>query len=320
MKLSLLLVGVVALATLLSVMLGSRFVGFDDFLAIQRGTARGGVDFIVLQNRLPNALTGLLAGMALGVGGALFQSLLRNPLASPDVIGISLGGSAAAVVSMVVWNLQGLPLIGAAFIGAVAVALGIHVVSRHGNDVGGALILTGIAVAAMLTAIIQFVLTRADERVVGDTYRWLTGSLNASTWPHLGLLAATLLVLVPAALLAGRWLRLLELGDEAAASLGVKVGSARLVLVTIGAALCAAAVAFAGPLAFVSFMAGPLARLLNRGRTSLMLAGLCGAALVLVAETLAHSAFGTIVLPVGVVTGALGAPFLMFLLIRSKQV
>ena len=316
----LVLLGVVALATLLSVMLGSRFVGFDDFLAIQRGTARGGVDFIVLQNRLPNALTGLLAGMALGVGGALFQSLLRNPLASPDVIGISLGGSAAVVLSMVVWNLQGLPLIGAAFFGAVAVALCIHFISRRGNDVGGSLILTGIAVAAMLTAIIQFVLTRADERVVGDTYRWLTGSLNSSTWPHLGLFSLVTLVLIPVALLAGRWLRLLELGDEAAASLGLRVEPARLALVVIGSALCAAAVAFTGPLAFVSFMAGPLARLLNRGRTSLLLAGLCGAALVLVAETLAHSAFGTVVLPVGVVTGALGAPFLMFLLVRSRRV
>lgn len=316
----LVLLGVVALATLLSVMLGSRFVGFDDFLAIQRGTARGGVDFIVLQNRLPNALTGLLAGMALGVGGALFQSLLRNPLASPDVIGISLGGSAAVVLSMVVWNLQGLPLIGAAFFGAVSVALCIHFISRRGNDVGGSLILTGIAVAAMLTAIIQFVLTRADERVVGDTYRWLTGSLNSSTWPHLGLFSLVTLVLIPVALLAGRWLRLLELGDEAAASLGLRVEPARLALVVIGSALCAAAVAFTGPLAFVSFMAGPLARLLNRGRTSLMLAGLCGAALVLVAETLAHSAFGTLVLPVGVVTGALGAPFLMFLLVRSRRV
>lgn len=320
MKLCLLLAGFVALATLLSVMLGSRFIGFDDFLAIQRGTSRGGVDFIVLQNRLPNALTGLLAGMALGVGGALFQSLLRNPLASPDVIGISLGGSAAAVVSMVVWNLQGLALVGAAFVGAVAVALGIHLVARRGSDAGGALILIGIAVAAMLTAIIQFMLTRADQRVVGDTYRWLTGSLNSSTWPQLGLLAVALLLLVPAALLAGRWLRLLELGDEMASSLGLNIEAARLVLVVLGAALCAAAVAFVGPLAFVSFMAGPLARLLNRGRTSLLLSGLCGAALVLVAETLAHSAFGSVVLPVGVVTGALGAPFLMFLLTRSRRV
>ncbi|RMB58169.1 FecCD family ABC transporter permease [Tessaracoccus antarcticus] len=320
LRLNLILLAVVAVATLLAVMLGSRFVGFDDFLAIQRGTARGGVDFIVMNNRLPNALTGLLAGVALGVGGALFQSLLRNPLTSPDVIGISLGGSAAAVFAMVVWGLQGLSLIGFTFLGAVLVALGIHLVSKRGHDVGGALILTGIAVAAMLQAVIQFVLTRADERVVGDTFRWLTGSLNSSTWPHLALLGATLLVLVPAALLAGRWLRLLELGDEAAASLGVRVEPARLTLVVLGSALCAAAVAFTGPLAFVSFMAGPLARLLNRGRTSLLLSGLCGAALVLVAETVAHTAFGTVVLPVGVVTGALGAPFLMILLIRSRRV
>lgn len=320
MRLNIIMVAVVAVATLLAVMLGSRFVGFDDFLAIQQGTARGGVDFIVLNNRLPNALTGLLAGTALGMGGALFQSLLRNPLASPDVIGISLGGSTAAVLAMAVWGLQGLPLIGTTFVGALAVALGIHFASRRGHDVGGSLILTGVAVAAMLQAVTQFVLTRADERVVGDTFRWLTGSLNSSTWPHLGLLATTLLALVPVALFCGRWLRLLELGDETASSLGVRVATARLTLVVVGSALCAAAVAFTGPLAFVSFMAGPLARLLNRGRTSLLLAGLCGAALVLVAETLAHTTFGTVVLPVGVVTGALGAPFLMILLIRSRRV
>lgn len=316
----LLLAAACAVGLLLAVMLGARFIGFDDLLAIARGNSIGGVRFIVLENRLPNGVTGLLAGFALGCAGGLFQSLLRNPLASPDVIGVSLGGSAAAVFAMVAWHAQGATVVAAAFIGAFGVALGIYLVSRRATDTGGALILTGIAVAALLQAVIVHSMTRAHAQVAGDVYRWLAGSLGDSTWPQVQLLAAGLALLLPVALAAGRQLKLLELGDDAAAALGVRVERVRLLLVVTGAALCALAVAVTGPLAFVSFLAGPMARLLNRGRTSLPLSGLCGALLVIAAETIAHSAFGSISLPVGIITGALGAPALVLMLTRSRRV
>lgn len=309
-----------AVAILLAVMLGARFIGFDDLLAIWRGNSIGGVEFIVLENRLPNAVSGLLAGFALGCAGALFQSLLRNPLASPDIIGVSLGGSAAAVVGMVFWRWQGGEVVAAAFVGALAVAVGIYLASHRAHDTGGALVLTGIAVAALLQAVVAHTMTRAHSQVAGDVYRWMAGSLNDSTWPQVLLLVVGLLVLLPVVGLAGHRLRLLELGDDAASALGVHVERTRLLLVVVGAALCALAVAVTGPLAFVSFLAGPAARLLNRGRTSLLLAGLCGGLLVVLAETVAHSAFGKTSLPVGIITGALGAPALVFMLTRSRRV
>lgn len=302
-----------------SVVLGQRLLGVADLLAVVSGEAGGGLRFIVWQSRLPVAVAGVLAGAALGLAGALFQSLLHNPLASPDVIGVQLGASAAAVAGMVLGGLDGWPVAMLASAGAAVVAFGIHALSHGARDVGGALILHGVAAGALLGAVVVHLLTRADARRVGDLYRWLTGSLNSTTWAEIAALGLGLLVVVPLLVAARRWLELLELGDDAASSLGVPVGVARALLVALGAALTAFAVAATGPIAFISLMAGPLARITNRGRTSLPLAALWGALLVTAAETLSHSAFGATNLPVGVITGAMGAPFLLWLLTRSRR-
>lgn len=314
-----LLVAALAITTAAAVLLGERILTPADVVAALDGTAGGGLAYVVTQVRVPVAAAGVLAGAALGVSGALFQSLLRNPLASPDVIGIQMGASAATVAAMVIWRLQGWPLADVALAGAAAAAFGIYALSHHAQEVGGALILHGVAIGAMLSALVVHLLTRADAREVGDVYRWLTGSLDSTTWQEIAALAAALALLLPASLAAQRQLVLLELGDDAAASLGVRVAPARMVLVGIGAALSAVAVVATGPIAFVSLMAGPLARMTNRGRTSLPRAALFGALLVTGAETLGNTAFGSIDLPVGVVTGALGAPFLMWLLTRSRR-
>ncbi|SDL71302.1 FecCD family ABC transporter permease [Tessaracoccus oleiagri] len=306
-------------ALVASVVLGQRLIGIAELLALASGEAGGGLEFILWQSRLPVAVAGLLAGVALGLAGALFQSLLHNPLASPDVIGVQLGASAAAVAGMVLGGLDGWAVSFLALAGAAVVAFGIYGLSHGARDVGGALILHGVAAGALLGAVVVHLLTRADARQVGDVYRWLTGSLNSTTWAEIGALGLGLAVALPLLLAAGRWLRLLELGDDAASSLGVPVGVARALLVGLGAALTGFTVAATGPIAFVSLMAGPLARITNRGRTSLPLAALWGALLVTAAETLSHSAFGGTNLPVGVITGALGAPFLLWLLTRSRR-
>lgn len=307
------------LAFAASVMLGRYPVGPGQLLAIMGGENLPGLSFIVLQDRLPAACLGLLAGAALGLSGAFFQTLLRNPLASPDVIGIGYGSSAAAVAGMLLFSLQGPPLMLAAFLGGLAVALLIHGLARSGRQVGGRLILAGIGVAALLQAVIQYLLTRTDVNAAADALRWLTGSLNASTWERVLLLGTGLALVAPLAVPAGSKLRILALGDDTAAGLGVRVAPTRLGLVLLGVALCAMATAVTGPIAFVAFLSGPLARRLHGGRNNLTGAALAGALTVLAAAFLADNAFGDASLPVGVVTGALGAPFLLWLLVRTNK-
>ncbi|WP_376973337.1 FecCD family ABC transporter permease [Arthrobacter sp.] len=310
--------GVVALM-LANVLLGSYTVSPADFVAILGGETVPGASFIVLEDRLPGAVVGALAGAAYGLSGSLFQTLLRNPLASPDVIGIGYGAATAAVVGMLVFGLQGLPLALAAFAGALAVALAVYALADSGRHTGGRLILTGIGFAAMLQAVISYLLTRTDVRTAGDALHWLVGSLSSSNWERAALLGGAVALLLPFAALAGSRLRILELGDDAAAGLGLDVGRTRLGLVVLGVALTAVATAVTGPIAFVAFLAGPLARMLSGGRTHLACSALTGAVLVLGADFLAGNAFGDTQLPVGVVTGALGAPFLLWLLVRSNK-
>nr|WP_221228297.1 iron ABC transporter permease [Neomicrococcus lactis] len=311
--------GVVVLLFFAKVLLGSFQVSFVDFWRIVGGETIPGATFIVMEDRLPAALIGMLAGAAFGLSGTLFQNLLRNPLASPDVIGIGYGASAAAVTGMLLFGLQGWPLIGLALTGGLAVALLIYFLANSGRHTGGRFILMGIAFAAMLQAVISYLLTRADVRTVGDALRWMIGSLNSSTWDRVQVLLIALAILAPLTAIAAGKLRILELGDDVAAGLGLHVSRVRLGIVAVAVALCAVATAITGPIAFVAFMAGPLARMLNKGAANLMLSALTGSALVLLADFVGSNAFGGTQLPVGVITGALGAPFLLWLLIRSNQ-
>jgi iron complex transport system permease protein len=321
------------------VLLGSYTVTIPDFFRILAAHFTGGpkipgASFIVMENKLPRAVTGTLIGAAFGLSGGLFQTMLRNPLASPDVIGISYGASAAAVTAIVVFGASGTVISGAALAGALGVAALIYAVSRRrglgsgpasggGSDAAGnRLILAGVGIAAALQAVVSFLMTRADIRTAADALVWLNGSLNAASWDRAGILGLALLVLIPAvASLAGR-LRILELGDDAAAGLGVRVGGTRLAVVVTAVALAAAGTAAAGPVAFVAFLAGPIARRFVR-RASLPASALTGALIVLAADYVAANIaplllHGT-VLPVGVVTGALGAPFLLWLLVSSNR-
>lgn len=333
--------GVLAAAVVLlfaaSVLLGSYTVTIPDFFKIlvshlTDGPRIPGASFIVMENKLPRAVIGTMIGAAFGLAGGLFQTMLRNPLASPDVIGISYGASAAAVTAIVVFGATGAAISGAAFAGALGVAALIYAISRSGslgsgggrggNAAGNRLILAGVGIAAALHAVVSFLMTRTDIRTAADTLVWLNGSLNSATWERAGVLAVTLVVLLPAvAVLAGP-LRILELGDDAASGLGVRVGMTRLAVVLTAVALAAVATAAAGPVAFVAFLAGPIARRFTR-KASLPASALVGVLIVLAADYFAANIApllldGT-VLPVGVVTGALGAPFLLWLLVTSNR-
>lgn len=302
-----------------NVLLGTYTVTIPDFLRILGGADIPGASFIVLENKLPRAVIGLLIGVAFGVSGAVFQTMLRNPLASPDIIGISYGASASAVAAIVLFGAAGAAVSLSALVGAMVVAAAIYLISRRGGVAGYRLILVGIGFAAVMHALVSFLITRTDLRTASEAVLWLNGSLNSSNWDRVAVLVASLLVLLPAAVILSRSLQGLELGDDAAAGLGVRVEASRLGLMSTAVALAAVATAAAGPVASIAFLSGPIARRLLGNRPSLAMAGLVGAVIVLAADFVAANLIDGTSLPVGVVTGVLGAPFLLWLLATANR-
>ncbi|GAB3550193.1 iron chelate uptake ABC transporter family permease subunit [Arthrobacter tumbae] len=309
---------VVALSAV-TLLLGRYTVTIPDFLRIVAGADIPGASFIVMENRIPRVLIGIMIGGAFGVAGAVFQTMLRNPLASPDIIGISYGASASAVFAIAFLGASGLVLSGFAMAGALAVALAIYFLSRRGAVAGYRLILVGIGFSAVLQSVVSFLLTRTDIRVASDALTWLNGSLNSSNWDRVTILFVALAVLTPAVVVLSRSLRGLELGDDAAAGLGVNVERSRLALIVTGVLLAAIATAAAGPVAFIAFLSGPIARRFLGGYRPLVTAALVGAVIVLAGDFLGANLIPGVSLPVGVITGVLGAPFLLWLLATSNR-
>jgi iron complex transport system permease protein len=269
---------------------------------------------------LPRALVAVLAGAAFGVSGALFQGVLRNPLASPDIIGITMGASTAAVAAILILHWGGGGLAAVALIGGLLTAGIIYLVAWQHGVSPYRVVLVGIGVGAVMTAIMSYLFTRARLVEVQQAVTWLTGSLNGVQMKDAALLAAEIaalaVVLVPLSRAAGA----LELGDDTARALGTRVETSRFLLLGVGVALCALATAVTGPIAFVSLMAGPIARLLlGPAGGTIVPAALTGAALTLGADIVAQHLLGGVQLPVGVVTGGVGALFLVAMLITANR-
>jgi iron complex transport system permease protein len=315
------LAGAAALAVAVSVSVGDFAIPLADVVPAVFGFGNPDSDFIVRTLRLPRALTGVLVGAAFGLSGAIFQSLARNPLASPDVIGITAGASAAAV-AVIVWVGGGSTVVSlGALAGALATATAIYLLAYKRGVVGYRLVLVGIGVAAALSAVTSYLITRADIYDAQRATVWLTGSLNGRSWDHVRPVGVALVVLAPAVVALGRSLRLLELGDDTAKGLGVRVEQARAALILGGVGLAAVATASAGPVAFVALVAPQIARRLVRSAgATLVPSALAGAVLVLVSDLVARRAFAPTELPVGVVTGVVGAPYLLYLLARANRI
>ncbi len=309
--LSLVLLGVFAAR----VLLGDFTFTIPDFFRILFGEEIPGATFILMESKLPRAVLGVLVGVAFGVGGAIFQTTLRNPLASPDIIGISLGASAAAVFAIITFDQRGGWVSVAAIVGAVGIGLLVRLVA--GPGAGYRLVLIGVGVAAALLSVVQYLFTRADVYDAQLVLRWLTGSVSGADWQTIRLLAGLLVVLLPVMVWLARSLRITELGDDAAAGLGVTPRRTDALLL-LAVVLTAVAVAASGPIAFVAFLAGPIARALNGGRTTLVGAGLVGAIVVVAGDYVGDYLLADINFPVGVVTGAFGAPFLLWLIARGR--
>jgi len=313
------LAAAVAVLFAVSLMVGNTFYGPLEVLRVILGEPVRGASFAVGELRLPRAVVGVLAGVCFGIGGVTFQTMLRNPLASPDIIGITSGASAAAVVGIVFFSLPQTVVSMMALAGALLTALAIYLLSIRGGFAGTRLILIGIGIAAMLNSLVTYALSQAASWDLQSAMRWLTGSLNASTWQVVAPLAVVCAVLVPVLVLQGTNLDVLALGDDSAAGLGVRVTRTRILFIVGAVTLLAVATAASGPIAFVAFMSGPIAaRLIGPGASLLVPSAVVGALLVLAADLLGQFAFDTRY-PVGVVTGVLGAPYLIWLLIRSNR-
>ncbi|GAA1646117.1 FecCD family ABC transporter permease [Actinoplanes couchii] len=277
------------------------------------------VDFVVLGLRLPTALTGLTVGLALGASGTIFQQLLRNPLASPDFVGITSGAGLAAITGIVLLHLGGLWISGLALAGALVAATIMYLLAWRDGVSGYRFILIGIGVAVFLDGLIGYMLTRAQLFEARQAMHWLTGSVGQADTHELQLLSYALLVLLPLAVLLQRQLRALELGDDTARALGTRTEASRAALLAVAVILVALAVAVAGPIVFVALIAGPVAnRLLGPAAGGIAAAALTGAALLLTADLVAVHLMPT-PLPTGVVTGAVGAPYLLWLLATTNR-
>ncbi|GAA4229714.1 iron chelate uptake ABC transporter family permease subunit [Actinomadura meridiana] len=276
---------------------------------------------IVNQIRLPRVAAGLAVGAALGLAGAIFQSLVRNPLGSPDVLGFTQGAATGVLAVIVLTGAGGAAVAAGAAGGGLATGLVVYAVAgRHGAH-GQRLILVGIGVAAILTGVNGYLLTQAQIIEAARAVLWLTGSLNGRDWADAAPVLGALAVLGPLVLVGcGRALRMLEMGDDAAHALGVPIERVRLLMLAAAVLLTSLAAAAAGPVAFVALTAPQLARRLTRTPGPNLLPAMCmGAALLVAADWAGQHAFPGHQLPVGVVTGLLGGGYLVWLLVTERK-
>jgi iron complex transport system permease protein len=299
---------------------GDFAIPVADVLRTLAGRCDAGQEFIIHELRLPRVLVGLLVGAALGLGGALFQAVSRNPLGSPDVLGLGQGSTAGALVMIVLFSGSAAEVALGSLVGGLATGFGIYLLAWRRGVHGYRLVLVGIGVAAVVTAVNGYLLTQADLVDAARAVVWMTGSLNGRDWDQVYPLLVLCALLVPVALHQGRPLRMLEMGDDVAGALGVRVERTRLVLLLVAVLLTASATAAAGPVGFVALTAPQLARRLTRAPGPNLLPSLVmGAALLVTADWAAQRAFGADQLPVGVVTGVLGGVYLLWLLVSERR-
>ncbi|EHA15904.1 iron chelate uptake ABC transporter family permease subunit [Halomonas sp. HAL1] len=313
------LVACLLAGVLLTLMLGQSFTPLTTVLRILGGAEVPGAGFTVRELRLPRAVVSVLVGACFGLGGIAFQTMLRNPLASPDIIGISTGASTGAVFAIVVLSLSGPAVSMVAIAAGLGVALLIYTLSWRQGVTGGRLILIGIGLAAMLQSVTAYLLMRAPSWTLQEALRWLTGSVNGAQLDQALPLLVALLLFGGLLLSRRRDLETLRMGDDLAAGLGVRLAVSRVIVIITAVALVAFATAVSGPVAFVAFLSGPIAaRLMGRNGSLLVPAALVGALLVLLGDYA-----GQFLLParypVGIVTGVLGAPYLLYLILRDNK-
>lgn len=316
----LLLVAACLLITLWSLRSGAVTLSLSQVFSALWGDAPRAITMVVTEWRLPRVMMALVIGAALGVSGAIFQSLMRNPLGSPDVMGFNAGAWSGVLVAMVFFNQHLTTIAIAAMIGGIFTSLIVWLLAwREGIDTFR-LIIIGIGVRAMLVAFNTWLLLRASLETAISAGLWYAGSLNGLTWAKAWPSVPIIIAMLACSALLVRRLRLLEMGDDSACALGVRVEYSRLLLMLVAVILTAASTALAGPISFVALVAPHIARRLSgTARWGLTQAALCGALLLAAADICAQQLFLPYQLPVGVVTVSLGGIYLIALLIQESR-
>ncbi|HCS4740553.1 TPA: iron-enterobactin ABC transporter permease [Escherichia coli] len=315
----LLLVSACVVAGIWGLRSGAVTLETSQVFAALMGDAPRSMTMVVTEWRLPRVLMALLIGAALGVSGAIFQSLMRNPLGSPDVMGFNTGAWSGVLVAMVLFG-QDLTAIALSMVGGIVTSLLVWLLAwRNGIDTFR-LIIIGIGVRAMLVAFNTWLLLKASLETALTAGLWNAGSLNGLTWAKTSPSAPIIILMLIAAALLVRRMRLLEMGDDTACALGVSVERSRLLMMLVAVVLTAAATALAGPISFIALVAPHIARRISgTARWGLTQAALCGALLLLAADLCAQQLFMPYQLPVGVVTVSLGGIYLIVLLIQESR-
>jgi len=312
-----------ALLMILGLSAGSDFI--HPLIVIQElfGYGSGDYNFVLHTLRLPRVLMALLVGAALGVAGLILQGIIRNPLAAPDIIGVTSGASVGAIVFIVYFmgtvSIQFLPL--AAIIGASIVSFIIYLLSWKKGVTPIRMVLIGIGISALAKAMVTMLLVISNVAATTKAYLWLTGSLYGANMQDVYLLLPWVLVLLPLTFVMARIVNVKELGDDIAIGLGVKVQVYRLFFLLVSVMLAGSAVAFAGGIAFVGLVAPHMSRMLvGRSFAALIpVTAIIGGIIVIAADIVARTAFLPKDLPTGVFTAAIGAPFFIYLLFKTRN-
>lgn len=275
-------------------------------------------DFAVQVTGLPPALLGIVVGACFGAAGALVQSLTRNPLGSPDIIGFDVGAATGALVGITLLGVSGSTVSLMAAGGGLVTALGVFALAGGAGDGGYRLILIGIGAGSALAGVNAYLLTRSSPQTSLAGARWMVGSLNEATWREVQIGTLVLIVLLPLAVLLGRSLRVMELGRSTAVGLGVRLELVQTSVIAVSVVLAATAVSLTGPITFVALAAPHITnRIIRRPGPLVVASAGTGAALMITSHFLALRAFGDDTIPVGVVTGVLGGVYLAWLLTRE---
>ncbi|WP_026511011.1 FecCD family ABC transporter permease [Butyrivibrio sp. LC3010] len=315
---ALILLTIVIALCIINLCIGEKNYSFLQVLKTITGVSKEGT-YIIAKLRFPRMLTAVLCGIAFGVAGNIFQTLLNNPLASPDIIGVSQGSTVAAVYCILFLNLNRNIVSVISVVAGILVAVLIYRISYLDKFSSGRLILVGIGFQAFFTALINWMVMKAAEYDVPTAMRWMNGNLNGIVTDSLPLLALVVIICLGTIIALNHAMQSLVLGEQFAIILGVRVNFVRTLLMVCSVILIAFSTAISGPISSIAFLSGPIAgKICGRSHSNIVTSGLIGAILVLGGDFIGQNLLFTRY-PVGVITGILGAPYLIYLLISQRK-
>ncbi|MEK4294421.1 iron ABC transporter permease [Paenibacillus odorifer] len=314
---------IVAALSLLSLSVGGVSVPLKEVLASLTGRNAEASNLIIMQFRLPRIVAAILIGAALAVAGALLQGVIRNPLASPDLLGVTGGASVAVVAFMTFvtgYSIHWVPFIA---IGGALVATTINYVFAWKKGVSPfRLVLIGIGISTAMGALTTFLLISGPAYLAAQVLNWMTGSIYGTNWSYIEVLWPWVAVFIPLSLLLAKELNVQSLGEDVARGLGSRLQLSRMILLFYSVALAGAAVGVAGTISFIGLMAPHISRMLvgNSYKLIIPVSALIGAIILLLADLAGRMLFQPLDVPAGVFTAGIGAPFFMYLLFKRKKI